>query len=627
MKPEPQRRAAGYIRVSTVSQAREGESLGTQREGITLYCKAHGLGLIEIYADEGISGASTEKRPGFMQLLQDAKDRKFDCLIIHSLSRFGRNTKETISNYDELESHGVKLVFLKESVDTGTPSGRMFRNLLAVFAEWERDTIRERMSENRTVRWKDGRTFVGKVPFGYVWNREKKAIEIIQEEARIYKHIVDLYLHEGLSDLNTALRLKDDGIKLRGRKFPATQTISYILKNPAYYGHYIVNRHEYEGDRRTGKMKPASQYIHFPIPALISKTKWDEIQKKREFNRAKAKRVSISKDFWLRDLLICNACGGKIIAYPHSRPRKDGSLPRYYGCYAHKTTSKRLEATGRRRCKLPLINAEQVENQVWYDLMETLTFGGFDPFGGGYEPSKMEILVDTAHYDDQILTLETVYGRNEEELRRKELAKSRIFDLLETDDFDRDEFHYQLIRTDDEILRLKSLLADIQGKIENLREAKANNEAFIEFIRGNQEWLSGIRQELHDLSPEDKKRLVESLVDGKIDVFRVWPCEDEGETGPGWAQNWRFSFNRAILDNLAAEGKLSYLTKNDRSRSGSPGPAAFRPPAGRWPPPGSPGPRRTAPPPGAARGGARRPLAKNPDRSRWRGASRSSRPR
>jgi hypothetical protein len=256
--------------------------------------------------------------------------------------------------------------------------------------------------------------------------------------------------------------------------------------------------------------------------------------------------------------------------------------------------------------------------------METLTFGGFEVYGS-YEPSKMEILVDTAHYDNQILTLDTAYGRNEEELRRKELAKSRIFDLLEMDDFDRDEFHLQLIRTDDEILRLKSLLADIQGKIENLRESKANNEAFVEFIRGNQEWLSGIRQELQDLSPEDKKRFVESLVEGKIKVFRVWPCEEEGEKGPGWAQNWIFSFNRAIFDNLTAEGKLSYLTKNGRNRSDSPGPGAAPAPAGQWPPPGSPGRRRTAPPPRVARPGARRPET---PRQFWpTGASSSSRRR
>ena len=248
-----QKKAAGYVRVSTTAQAQEGESLQTQRDGIAAYCQGYGLELAEIYADEGISGASTEKRPGFLQLLKDAKTGKFSCLVICSLSRFGRNARELLNNYDELENHGVKLIFLKESIDTSTPYGRLLRTVMAAFSELERDMIRERTSENRIAKWKRGGTFVGKVPYGYIWNKEKKRVEINTMEARVYRHIVELYLHEGLSDLNIALRLKEEGIKFRGRKYPATQTIAYMLKNPVYYGNFVVNRHEYKGDRRTGR--------------------------------------------------------------------------------------------------------------------------------------------------------------------------------------------------------------------------------------------------------------------------------------------------------------------------------------------------------------------------------------
>jgi len=181
----------------------------------------------------------------------------------------------------------------------------------------------------------------------------------------------------------------------------------------------------------------------------------------------------------------------------------------------------------------------------------------------------LETLVDTTQYDSQILTLETAYGRNEEELRRKELAKERLYSLLEEDKFNRDEFYQRLAQNDNEILRLKSLLADTQAKIETLREAQANNEAFNEFVKGNQEWLSSIRQELNNLSPMDKKRLAESLVDGKISVW-IGRLED-GEKGPEWAVgNLKFSFNRAIFDSLAAEGKLSNLTKNGHDPLPSP---------------------------------------------------------
>jgi hypothetical protein len=466
------------------------------------------------------------------------------------------------------------------------------------------------MSENRTARWKRGGTFVGKIPFGYIWNREKKAVEINPKEAKIYQRIVDLYLHEGLSDLNISLRLKEEGIKLRGRKFPATQTIAYMLRNPSYYGHAVLNRHEYKGDRRTGKMKPASQHITFPMPALISKTEWDLIQEKRQFNKAKAKRVSLAQDYFLRDLLVCDECGGKLIALTHSRPRKDNSLLRYYTCYHHQTTAKRLEASGRTRCRLPLINAEQIEGMVWSNIVQTLTFGGFEMLDR-YHPSKLEALVDADRYDEQIQTLEITYGKNEEELAKKELAKERLFSLLETDEYNRDVFRQKLTENADEILRIKSHLADIQAKTEILREAKANNGAFIEFVRGNQDWLHSIRQELDSLSPTDKKRFVESLVDGKMKVW-VGRLED-GEVGPEWTiGNFGFTFNQAIFETLASEGKLSNFTKNGGSRNGSPAAPAGPLPASQWLPPGNPGRRKKAPPPEAARGGAISLPAPNP---------------
>ena len=83
-----QKRAVGYVRVSTTGQV-EGESLATQRERIATFCRAHGYELTRIYADEGVSGASTKKRPEFLRLLEDAKAGLFHRLVVCDLSRFG----------------------------------------------------------------------------------------------------------------------------------------------------------------------------------------------------------------------------------------------------------------------------------------------------------------------------------------------------------------------------------------------------------------------------------------------------------------------------------------------------------------------------------------------------------
>jgi site-specific DNA recombinase len=555
------KRAVGYVRVSTADQAEEGKtSLQTQRERIATYCQAHGFELTKIYSDEGISGASTKKRPGFMQLLADAKAGLFDCLIIRSLTRFARNTKETIENYDLLESYGIKLVFLKENVDTSTPTGRAFRNLLAVFAEWERDTIRERMLGGRKTKWKAGKTFVGKPPFGYQWNPEKKCLEINPQEAAVYRRMVDMYVNQGMSYLDIAVRLKREGVRCKSRPF-SQAAVSYIFKNPIYYGEWTVNRHSYDGNKRTGKIKPEDEHITIKAPALISKTMWDKIKAKREFNRIKGKRLTQSRDHWLRDLLVCELCGGPV--KPHTNiNKKSGSKYRYYSCNYRRISAKGLENLGRRRCFLPTIKAEEIEEQIWEDIVNTLTYGGFTI--GHYHPSKLEEVIGAAKYEKQIASLEDVLQHQESELRGKEWARERLMGLLESDDFDETEFRQRLAQVKTEVITIRAAIEDTKAKIQSLQEARANNEEFANFVRNNQSWLAGLREELNNLAPDDKKLLVESLVPGKIPVW--WVTLEELETGPAWGLGaYPWSFNTAIFERLASEGKLTRLTQNDRN--------------------------------------------------------------
>ncbi len=183
------------------------------------------------------------------------------------------------------------------------------------------------------------------------------------------------------------LRLRREGVKCRRELFGPV-TVSYILQNPIYYGNSVVNKHEYEGNRRTGKIKPESDHIGVEVSALISKIEWDKIQAKREFNKVKGKRISFAKDHFLRDSLVCAVCGGPVKPYTNGNTRKDGSVPRFYACLYHKITSKRLEVLGRRRCWLPTIKAEEIEDMVWSEIIQTLSVGGFGRLGE-YRPSKI----------------------------------------------------------------------------------------------------------------------------------------------------------------------------------------------------------------------------------------------
>jgi len=559
-------RAAGYVRVSTPIQAKEGESLSTQRKAIEKYCKSkEGIELVEIYADEGISGAVTEKRHGLLRLLEDARAKRFDCLIIHRLSRFGRNARELLNNVEELNKNGVKLISLKEDIDFDNSYGRALLAMLAAIAQLERDIINEQMNENKIARWKRGDTFIGKPPYGYMWNKDKKVLEINPEESDIYKRIVNMYIYEGMSYRDITIKLKEEGIICKRAPF-SNVTIQYILNNTAYYGNYIVNQYQYEGNRRKkdyndeGKkktilMKPSSEHIPFNIPPLISKSEWDKIQEKRKFNIVKGKRISIARDYWLRDLLVCAECGATIKPH-HGSTRKNGTFPRYYSCSWASTSKKGLKAAGKSKCKLPTIKAEEIESGVWSSLINKLSFGGFE-LGGDYCPSYLERILECENYGKQIKELDIAIENLIKEIKRKERVKQNIHTIIQDERFDIDEYYNKLRSNDNEMIELKSRINDYNLKRDALQSASANNLALLEFVKDNSEWLENMQIELANLRPDDKKIFAESLIE-KITVYK----EVEAGAPPWGFENLSINFNRAIFERFASEGKISRLDKN-----------------------------------------------------------------
>ena len=113
-------KAAGYIRVSTLAQVKEGESIDTQRKSIEAFVKKENIELVQIYADEGISGGSVRNRHGLLQCLKDGLNGKFSVIIIYRLSRFGRNALELLNNYKELQRAGIQLRSISEGIDFST---------------------------------------------------------------------------------------------------------------------------------------------------------------------------------------------------------------------------------------------------------------------------------------------------------------------------------------------------------------------------------------------------------------------------------------------------------------------------------------------------------------------------
>ena len=135
------KRAALYMRVSTKGH---GQTTDTQALALREYAGHRGFQVIDEYRDEGISGAK-DRRPALDRMMQDARRRKFDAVLVARFDRFARSTKHLVLALEEFSSLGIDFISLNESIDTSSPMGRMVFTIIAAVAELERCIIRERV--------------------------------------------------------------------------------------------------------------------------------------------------------------------------------------------------------------------------------------------------------------------------------------------------------------------------------------------------------------------------------------------------------------------------------------------------------------------------------------------------
>src|SRR6185369_9822776 len=157
--------AIGYVRVSTEEQALEGVSLDAQRAKIDQYCDLHGLTLAHVYADEGLSGKRADNRPGLQEAVCAACRAKA-ALVVYSLSRLARSTRDAIDIAERMNKCGADLISITEKIDTTTGMGRFFFTTIAALAQLERDQISERTAAALAHMKANGRR-VGGIPYGY----------------------------------------------------------------------------------------------------------------------------------------------------------------------------------------------------------------------------------------------------------------------------------------------------------------------------------------------------------------------------------------------------------------------------------------------------------------------------
>ena len=223
-------KVVGYIRVSTESQVAEGVSLDAQRAKIAAWCLANDADLVAVYVDAGISGKRADNRPDLVAAL-DHVCRIGGALVVYSLSRLTRSTRDTITISERLEKAGADLVSLSEKIDTTSAAGKMVFRMMGVLNEFERDQISERTTAALAYKKSRGER-TGKVPFGKSLASDGITLEVNALEEQVLDLIAQLHA-AGESMRKIADELNRRNVPSKGGKPWKHSTIQRIIGRAA----------------------------------------------------------------------------------------------------------------------------------------------------------------------------------------------------------------------------------------------------------------------------------------------------------------------------------------------------------------------------------------------------------
>ena len=303
---------AAYCRVSTEKEAQI-DSLEKQIEFFNEFTKKNGYELYKLYADEGISGKQIKHRKQFQQMMQDAKLKKFEKVVVKDVSRFARNTVDLLQSVRELKSYGVQVDFLNngEVMEGGS---EFILTILGAMAQQESANMSKRVKFGKDITAKKGR--VPNLVFGYdKIPDERYTLKINEEEAKIVKEIFESYVYKGIGTTKIAWNLNDRGIRTKKTKSKWVQTsIVRMLKNPIYTGR-VTNKKSEVTDFITGTRKelPEEEWIVVERPEMriISDELFNRAQEllEQRSNEFKLNNKREKTEYVFSTLIYCKHCG------------------------------------------------------------------------------------------------------------------------------------------------------------------------------------------------------------------------------------------------------------------------------------------------------------------------------
>ncbi len=297
-----------YTRVSTDTQAdKEFNSCEAQEQKIRSFVLSQeNMMVYKVYSDQGYTGANTD-RPALTEMLNDIQNSKVDLVAAYKIDRLTRSPKDFYHLIDIFEQHKVNFISVTERFDTSTPSGRLLRNIMLTFAQFERELISERTRDKMHECAKKGLWTCGHTPFGYKRLEKKLIIEPV--EAKIVRAIFEIFISTG-STAEVYKKLKEKSLFNR-RGLPISQEeIGKILKRIVYIGKIEFKGNIYQG-------------IHEPIISA------ELLEAAQGLRKERAKKSKVFNFSLFPGIVLCKECGS-VMSASFSNKFKDARRIRYF---------------------------------------------------------------------------------------------------------------------------------------------------------------------------------------------------------------------------------------------------------------------------------------------------------
>lgn len=426
-------RVTDYVRVST-NHLEQHKSLLNQKEHFEEMIKSNSnWTYIHGYVDDGITGTSDVKRDNFMKMIDDAKQNKFDLIVTKEISRFSRNTLDSIKYTRELLKYGVAVLFINDNINTALPDAELRLTIMASMAQDEIRRLSERVKFGMKRAILRGEILGNDMLYGYKKDKNTKKLIVIKDEAEIIRKIYTWYAIDELSINKIVKELNKDKILSRNVRKWSVATITRMIANPKYKGFYCGRKSEVE-DYMTKKIKYFKQdeWIMYEdkenIPPIIDSKLW-EIANNR-LNKRK-KKIIVQEQYLYSGKIYCKCHNTLFYRRIFRTNKKDITW----------VCSKYLKY-GKEYCDTANIRESEL-NYIFKDIIDKLNI----------DLSKVVNML--LNYYEKFNINKNDENKLEEDIKRIEIKKDKLLDLKIKDLISDEEFRKRNNSFNEEIVDIK----------------------------------------------------------------------------------------------------------------------------------------------------------------------------